>query len=101
MYSAKKVGGKKLYKLARQGIVVERKPQIVTISELEIIQYAENILQLRVVCSPGTYIRSLVHAIGADLAVGAYATELVRTRIGTYTLHNAQTLEEIIAQKYT
>lgn len=99
MHSAKKINGVRLHKLARQGIVVERPPQTITIFNLEILEFGENIAKLRVACSPGTYIRSLVHDVGHDLGVGAYATALVRTRIGDYHLADAKTLEEISAQR--
>lgn len=107
MYSAKKIGGQKLYDLARQGIEVARAPQPLTIFALEILEFGDegagglgdsddNTARLRVVCSAGTYIRSLVHDIGQDLGVGAYATALVRTRIGEYKLADAKTIAEII-----
>lgn len=99
MFSAKKVGGKKLYKLARQGVEVERKPQNIIIFELEILECNPDSARLRVVCSPGTYIRSLVHDIGQDLEVGAYAMALVRTRIGEYTLNQAVGLDAIQSQR--
>lgn len=99
MYSAKKIGGKRLHDLARQGIEVERKPQTVTISELEILDSTPEAARLRVVCSPGTYIRSLVHDLGQDLGVGAYAIALKRTRIGNYKLEHAHTLDEVAAQR--
>jgi len=95
MFSAKKVGGKKLYELARQGAEIERRPQTVTIFELEILECAPDSARLRVVCSSGTYIRSLVHDIGQDLGAGAYAAALVRTRIGPYRLSEAKTIEQI------
>ena len=99
MHSAKKINGVRLHKLARQGIVIERPPQTITIFNLEILEFNENTAKLRVACSPGTYIRSLVHDIGQDLGVGAYATALVRTRIGDYHLTDAKTLAEIAAQR--
>lgn len=99
MFSAKKVAGKKLYKLARQGVEVERKPQNIIIFELEILECNPDSARLRVVCSPGTYIRSLAHDIGHDLGVGAYATTLVRTRIGEYTLNQAVELDIVQLQR--
>ena len=99
MHSAKKINGVRLHKLARQGIVVERPPQTITIFNLEILECGGDTAKLRVACSPGTYIRSLVHDLGQDLGVGAYATALVRTRIGDYHLADAKNLEEISAQR--
>lgn len=99
MHSAKKVNGKRLYKLAHQGIVVEREPQTITIYNLEILDCTPDSARLKIVCSPGTYIRSLVHDIGQDLGVGAYATALCRTRIGLYTVAQAVTLDEICEQR--
>lgn len=96
MFSAKKIGGKRLYKLARQGIEIERKPATITIFNLEILEFNSDSARLRVICSPGTYIRSLVHDIGQDLGVGAYAAELVRTRIGEYTLDQARLIDDVV-----
>lgn len=86
MYCARKIGGQKLYKLARQGKEVFRPSSRVMIYNLEIISFKSAEARLRVVCSPGTYIRSLVHDIGQRLGTGAYASELVRTRIGQFDL---------------
>ncbi|MBP7992231.1 MAG: tRNA pseudouridine(55) synthase TruB [Candidatus Magasanikbacteria bacterium] len=99
MHSAKKVNGVRLHKLARKGIVVERKPADITIFNLEILESNSDTAKLRVVCSPGTYIRSLVHDIGQDLQVGAYVTALNRTRIGDYKVIEAHTLDEVSAQR--
>lgn len=85
MYSAKKVAGQKLYDLARRGIVIEREPVKVRIA-IEFIQYNYPLLKLRVVCSKGTYIRSLAHDIGEFLGCGAHLFELTRTRSGSFLL---------------
>lgn len=100
MHSAKKVNGKRLYKFAHQGIVVEREPQTITIYNLEILDCAPDSARLKIVCSPGTYIRSLAHDIGQDLGVGAYAAALTRTRIGLYYLSNALTLDDLIEKRH-
>lgn len=91
MYSAKKVGGKKLYELARKGIETERKPVQVHIFELELLAFdaAAGTLNIRVVCSAGTYIRTLAADIGEKLGVGAYCAELRRTKIGAYSVEDA------------
>lgn len=95
MYSAKKVGGKKLYELARQGVTIPRQPAAVTIHQLELIHYSWPILELNIVCSSGTYIRSLAYDLGQVLGVGAYVETLTRTSIGNYALANATALADI------
>lgn len=95
MYSAIKFSGQPLYKLARRGIEVERKPRIVTIKEIEIKEYAPPFLKLRVACSKGTYIRSLCNDIGNALGVGAYITGLIRTRIGDFSIRDSANIEEL------
>jgi tRNA pseudouridine55 synthase len=98
MYSAKKVGGKKLYELARQGKEVERKPVQVTIRELELLQHDQpspSSRRIRIVCSAGTYIRTLAEDIGRAVGLGAHLTELRRTRAGHFHISNAITLEEL------
>lgn len=95
MYSAIKVDGKRLYELARQGKEVERKKRPVTFYEIEIIKCELPYVTIRVLCSKGTYIRTLCHDIGQKLGCGAAMTELERTRSGQFTKENAYTLAEI------
>lgn len=95
MYSALKVNGKKLYELARAGKEVERKPRPVTISELEILEFALPLVHFRVVCSKGTYIRTLCHDIGERLAVGGVMESLTRSRVGIFAIDKALTLAEL------
>lgn len=95
MFSAKKIGGKKLYELARQGIEIERQPVLISIYELKLIDYAWPFLKIRVKCSSGTYIRSLAHDIGQTLGCGAYLQELKRTTVGKFTLSACARLDEI------
>jgi len=97
MYSAKKIAGKKLYELARKGIEIERKPVKVTIYKLEILNLKPETwnLELKVVCSAGTYIRTLAQDIGRKLGVGAHLAELKRTRAGKFEISKAVTLEEL------
>ncbi len=97
MHSAIKVGGKKLYELARKGIEVERAPRHVTITRLDLVVCRPPTLQLFVECSKGTYIRSLAHDLGAALGTGAYLTALRRTRHGPFALEGATTLEGLAA----
>lgn len=94
MYSAKKVGGKKLYKLARKGIEVERKPHHITLYDIELLNYTFPEIKIKVRCSTGTYIRTLVHDIGQKLGVGAYCQELERSNIGDYSLENATPIKD-------
>jgi len=96
MYSAIKVGGKKLYDLARKGREVERKPRPVTIYALELGErLSETDFRLRVECSKGTYIRTLCHDIGQALGCGGTMAELRRTCAAGYTLAQAVTLEQV------
>lgn len=95
MFSAIKMNGKPLYELARKGIDVERKPRQVQIHSIDILEFNMPYLRLRVSCSKGTYMRSLCNDIGLALGVGAHVTELVRTRIGDFTLENSASLEEL------
>ncbi len=94
MYSAKKVGGKKLYELAREGIEIERQAVPVTIYRIitEKVQLPE--ITISVQCSKGTYIRTLCHDTGLKLGCGACMKELVRTRAGGFELKDAITLKE-------
>lgn len=92
-HSAIKVGGKRVYELARAGKEVKLEPRPVTIHTLECLQRQEERITLRVVCSTGTYIRSLVHDIGQVLGCGAYLSGLTRTRIGTQHLSDAWSVE--------
>ena len=90
IFSAKKIEGKKAYNLARKGETPEIKPVKVYIKELEILHFQPPELKLRVVCSKGTYIRSLAHDMGASLDSGAYLKGLIRTKIGSYSIDNAE-----------
>lgn len=91
MFSAKKVEGKKLYELARKGIVVEREPVKVRVS-IELVRYSYPHLEIAVDCSKGTYIRSLAHDIGNALHTGAHLSKLTRIRSGSFKI------EDCIAQ---
>lgn len=95
MYSALKVNGKKLYELARAGKEVERKPRPVTISELEILEMDLPRVRFRVVCSKGTYIRTLCHDIGERLFVGGVMESLTRSRVGIFGIDSALTLTKL------
>ena len=100
MYSALKQNGKKLYELARQGKTVERKPRNITISGLEVLeQQSGREFLLRVRCSKGTYIRTLLEDIAAAMGQKGTMSALRRTTAGVYTEADAHTLEEIQAAK--
>ena len=99
MYSAVKIGGKKLYELARKGVEVERKPRKITIFELELLGRGENgDWTLRVLCSKGTYIRTLCHDVGAALGCGGAMSALTRTMAAGYPLSEAAPLEDVLAR---
>ena len=99
MYSAIKIGGQKLYDLARKGQTVERKPRSITIYELELLaQESQTDYLLRCVCSKGTYIRTLCHDIGALLGCGGTLYSLRRTMAAGFTLDQAVTLEDVQQQ---
>jgi len=95
MYSAIKLDGKKLVDLARRGITVHREARDIFISEIELQSGESNEFLLRVVCSKGTYIRTLCHDIGQALGCGAVMTSLRRTRVGSFAIDKAYTLETI------
>lgn len=98
MYSAIKIGGKKLYELARQGIdLADRPARDVTIKEIEILDFdeANQTAKIRVACSKGTYIRSLCDDIGTAMGSFAALSGLIRSKSGIFTLDNAITLEQL------
>jgi len=94
MYSAIKIGGKKLYELARRGQEIERKPRNVTIYELEAKGSGRD-YTLKICCSKGTYIRSLCNDIGESLGCGGCMSSLRRTKAGIFSVENALSLTEI------
>ena len=93
-HSAIKQQGKRVYELARQGKEVVLEPRKLLISEFEITDIALPIVSFRVVCSTGTYIRSLAHDFGQALGCGAYLSSLCRTRIGEFKNEDAMSMEE-------
>lgn len=92
-HSAIKVGGKRVYELARQGKEVILEPRKITIKEFEIIKIELPVIHFRVVCTTGTYIRSLAKDYGEALDCGAYLSSLCRTRIGAFCVADAYTIE--------
>src|SRR6185369_9937380 len=105
MFSAKKIKGQKLYEMARRGETIERLPNNVCIHEFAAIKrdgqlYKDNMdgtfdLLTRVVCSSGTYVRTLAEDLGERLSVGAHLAELRRTRVGPFSIDRAVTLDEL------
>lgn len=105
MYSAKKVGGRKLYELARRGEEIERKPLRVIISEFAAMPNGDALLTagedgthdlaVRVICSAGTYVRTLAEDFGRGLGIGAHLAELRRTRAGRFRIEDAITLDRL------
>lgn len=94
IHSAIKKDGKRVYELARKGQEVKLDPRPVTISTYEITKIELPVIHFRVVCSTGTYIRSLANDTGAALGCGAYLSSLCRTRIGEFLLKDSMTMEE-------
>lgn len=99
MYSALKYKGKPLYKLARQGIEVERKPRLITIYEMELVDCSEDQFVLDILCSKGTYIRSLAEDMGEKLECGAHVSELRRLGSGPYDVEDCYTVSELASIK--
>jgi tRNA pseudouridine55 synthase len=96
IFSAVKTGGKRAYSLAREGKEVKLKSRVVTISQFDITDFDENKVSFRIKCSKGTYIRSLAHDFGQKLEVGAYLSALRRTKIGDFSVEDAENLNELV-----
>jgi tRNA pseudouridine55 synthase len=96
-HSAIKIDGKRVYELARKGKEVKLEPRPITINEFEITHIELPVVHFRVVCSTGTYIRSLANDFGAALGCGAYLGSLCRTRIGEFLLEDALSIQEFEA----
>ncbi len=94
-FSARKIEGKKAYEFARKGEQVELQSKVVTIKNFEITNYDWPFVTFNIICSSGTYVRTLINDLGQLLRTFATAVELKRTRIGEYTLENAIKSEEI------
>lgn len=93
VYSAVKIDGKRAYDYARKGEEVEIKPKLLVIDEIELLDFQDMKLTIRVVCSKGTYIRALARDIGKALGSGAHLTALERTRVGNYRIDDCLTVE--------
>ncbi len=99
IFSAIKVNGKRAYKSARKGEDVKLKPRDVVVKEFELTKINLPEIHFRIVCSKGTYIRSLARDLGEGLGVGAYMSALCRTRIGDFSLSDAKTIEQILTEE--
>ena len=95
MYSGLKVNGVKLYKLARQGISIDRRPRVINVHDLKIISVDNDEITMKISCSKGTYIRTLIESIGDYLGVGAFTKELRRLRVGAFEEKNMITLDDL------
>jgi tRNA pseudouridine55 synthase len=95
MHSAKKIGGKKLYELARKGIEVEREPRFIRIEAFELLSWESPRLNFRVHCTKGTYVRTIAYDLGRKLGPGAHLTMLRRTLSGRLHVDRAKTLMEL------
>lgn len=98
VHSAIKKDGKRVYELARRGEEVKLEPRPVTIFRFDVEKYEEGTVHFDVVCSTGTYIRSLANDVGAALGAGGYLSSLCRTRIGDFLLKDACTMEQFEAE---
>ena len=95
MYSALKHKGQRLYKLAHQGLEVDREPREITVRSLEVLDYRDEDLELEILCSKGTYIRTLAEDIGKELGCGAHVKSLRRIGVGPYPDDNMLTMAEL------
>ncbi len=98
MYSAVKIGGERLYKKARRGEVVARRPRIVSVSQFDVQPRDGHDVSFVISCSKGTYIRSIAHDLGEYLGVGGHLVALRRTAIGDFTIGKAWPVEELEKQ---
>lgn len=95
MYSAIKIKGQPLYKLARMGMEIKRPERIINIYEIDLIGFNPPYLDLKVLCSKGTYIRTLCDDIGNALDVGAHMISLERTKVGNFRIEDSASMEEL------
>ena len=95
MFSALRVGGKRLYEMAREGKVIERKPRKIFINSINIINIKDNKVLVDIICSKGTYIRTLCSDIGDALGCGGHMSFLIRKKTGIFEIDSSYTLEDI------
>jgi len=96
MYSAIKIGGRKLYDLARKGVEIEREPRKVVIHNIRMLSFSNPQMEIEVECSKGTYIRSLAHDVGKELGCGGCVESLVRVSVGDFKLGNSIKLNDFL-----
>lgn len=96
-FSACKVDGRRAYKIARAGHEVDLKPKVLTIDDIELIEFSPTSITIRVVCSKGTYIRALARDIGEALQSGGHLTALRRTRVGDVTIDRCLSVEQTVS----
>jgi tRNA pseudouridine55 synthase len=99
MFSAKKVGGKKLYQLARAGKTIEREPRVIRIGRFDLLNLESPKMDFIVDSSKGAYIRTIAHDLGGKFGCGGHLCELRRTKVGSFLIENAETLESL--EKFT
>lgn len=95
-FSACKIDGKRAYKMARKGHEVELKPKLLVIDEIELLEYSQKSITIRVVCSKGTYIRALARDIGKALNSGGHLTALRRTRVGNVDISQCLSVDDAV-----
>ena len=95
-FSACKVDGKRAYKMARKGHEVELKPKLLVIDKIELLEYSQTSITIRVVCSKGTYIRALARDIGKALNSGGHLTALRRTRVGDVSIAQCMSVDDAV-----
>lgn len=95
MFSAKKINGQKLYKLARQGKTVEREPRVIHISRFDLLEFNPPELGFIVGTSKGAYVRTIAHDLGERLGCGGHLNKLRRTAVGQFRIEKASTIEEL------
>ncbi len=98
MFSAVKINGQPLYKLARQGIEVERKSRTIHIERMDLLDIGDSTIEIEIECSGGTYVRTIAQDLGEKLGCGAYLQSLVRTQIGRFSLANAKSLDDVMIE---
>jgi len=94
MYSAKKINGVPLYKMARKGKEVEREPRFIRISSFEMDRWESPLIEFTIACSKGTYVRTVAHDLGQAIGCGAHLTDLRRTEIERFVIEDSITLED-------
>ena len=100
MHSAIKIGDQRLYKLARESKEVERKPRRITIHAFDMLDFTWPELRVHILCSSGTYVRSLARDFGEILDVGAYVSQLRRTKIGSFSVDDTLKLEKLTPENW-